>query len=448
MKQDYDLVVIGTGTAGYHPAMSCSKEGRRVAIAESGTVGGTCAIAGCHPKKILTQTAESVLRARQALGHGVAGESHITWDDLMAFKRSMVDPIPDAKEKAFSQAGIDVVHGKARFDGESALQVGDRRLEAKNIVIATGAKPRPLDMPGEEHVTTSDRFLEQIVLPESIIFIGGGYISFEFAHVASVAGARVTILEMADRPLGLFDPDLTAVLVNGFRSQGIEILTDTQVQAVRKEGEKLSIEATSAGANRVFQTDMVVHGAGRVPNVDGLNLIEAGIDHSARGIHVNDFMQSLSNPSVYACGDVAAGGPQLSPVAGMEGKVVAHNVIHGNSKSPDYRAIPSVVFTTPPFAAVGISEEEAKKQGLECDIKYEEVSEWATSRRIGNMIAGFKTIVDRSSRKILGAHILGPHAEELINIFALAIYSDITADTLKGMLWSFPSSSADIEDML
>ena len=283
----------------------------------------------------------------------------------MRFKRSFTEPVPKRREEGFAKAGIAAFHGRARFAGPTTVQVGEETLEGRYVVIAAGEAPADLKIPGAEHLTTSDQFLELNELPRRILFIGGGYIAFEFAHVAARAGSQVTILHRGPRPLGLFDEDLVDQLVEQTRELGIDVRLGTEAIGIEKSSAQLSVQARASGKTSTFQTDMVVHAAGRVPEINDLNLDAAGIEWDKRGVRVNEFLQSVSIPAVYAAGDAAAsGGPPLAPVASYEGLIVATNLLKGNHQRPNYAGVPSVVFTIPPLAAVGLSERGAREQNL------------------------------------------------------------------------------------
>src|SRR5262249_9305056 len=235
---------------------------------------------------------------------------------------------------------------------------------ARHVLIATGAKPRHLNIPGEEHLTTSDQFLELESLPPRVVFIGGGYISFEFAHLSVRAGSQVTILHRGERPLEAFERDLVERLVHKTRELGIDVELRTEATAIERSTKQLVVTASAAEGPRKFEADMVVHGSGRVADVDELNLTAAGVEASQRGVKVNSFLQITSNPAVYAAGDAAdAALPNLTPVAGYEGGIVASNLLKGNHRKVEKLPIPSVVFTVPPLAGVGMSEEVARKEG-------------------------------------------------------------------------------------
>ncbi len=317
------------------------------------------------------------------------------------------------------------------------------------MVIATGAIPRSLGIEGEQFITKSDQFLELETLPRRIVFIGGGYISFEFAHIAARAGARVTILHRGPRPLERFDPDLVNQLVARTKRLGARVEVGMEVAAVEKSDEKLSVHASTGGKQEIFEADLVVHGAGRVPEIDDLNLSAAGVETEERGVRVNEYLQSISNPAVYAAGDAAASGlPPLTPVSAYQGRIVASNLLKGNHRKVAHLAVPTIIFTVPPLAAVGLLEHAARQKGLEFRINHEDTTGWYSSRRVGEESAGFKVLIENSSDRVLGAHVIGPHADELINVFALAMQADIPASRLKHALFGYPTVASDVKYML
>lgn len=450
MAQNFDLVAIGTGSAAATAASLCRKAGWKVAIVDSRPFGGTCALRGCDPKKVLVGAAEAVdwferLERRSVVG----GEVRVRWPELMRFKQTFTEPVPGSRERSFESAGILALHGRARFAGPTAVEVNGQVLESRHVLIATGMAPRELDIPGSELLTTSDQFLDLGRLPGRVVFVGGGYISFEFAHVAARAGAKAAILHRGTRPLVQFDPDLVKPLVERTRQLGIEVHLETTVEAVEKARGSLLVRASTRGEKRAFEAELVVHGAGRTPEIAGLELARAGIEFERRGIRVNEYLQCVSNPAVYAAGDSAASsGPPLTPVAGYEGAIVAANMLEGNHLKASYEAIPSVVFTLPPLASVGFSEEEARRQGLAFRVSHQDTSRWYASRRIGEEHAASKVLVEDGSGRILGAHLLGHHADEVINLFALAMRARLTAEDLKEALWAYPTHASNVRYML
>jgi glutathione reductase (NADPH) len=449
MEKQYDVVVIGTGSGAAVAASRCRAAGWTVAIIDSRPFGGTCALRGCHPKKMLVSAGEAIDAVRRMADKGVRiHDVAIDWAALMRFKRTDTDPAPAFFEQSFAQAGIESFHGRARFVGPTSVAVGDDLLHGTRVVVATGAKPAALPFSGTEHLILSDAFLELDVLPRRLLFVGGGYISFEFAHVAVRAGAEVTILHRGARPLQGFDPDLVELLVKHTRELGVRVELSAEVCGIEKSGDGVMVRAMSAGQERRFEADMAVHGAGRVPEIDDLDLETAGVVREARGVTVNDYLQSVSNAAVYAAGDAAASGPPLTPTAAHDGEVVAANLLHGNHRRPNYAGLASVAFTVPALATVGLTEEAARTQGLRFQTHYQDTSEWFTARRVGETASGYKVLVEEESQRILGAHLLGPHAEEVINIFAVAVRFGIRADELKQMLFAYPTSASDVVHML
>jgi glutathione reductase (NADPH) len=471
----FDLIVIGTGTAASTTAHECSSAGWKVAIIDSLSFGGTCALRGCDPKKVLVEAAKVVDSAQRHQNKGVLGSDkvHIKWSDLIRFKRTFTEPFPKHREEGYKKAGMAPFHGHARFLGSNAVRVeGEAKgnnnkntvLKGKKILVATGAKPMRLNIPGSVNITTSDQFLEfgEDHLPNRIVFVGGGYISFEFAHIAARAGAKVTILHRGKQPLEHFDPDLVNLLVQKSRDIGIDIHLQSAVEKIDKSSDgssyavhysNSSIASNNNNQKKIttrIECDMVVHGAGRIPNVEGLDLAAAGVEYTMQGIRVNEYLQSVSNPYIYAAGDVAAsGGLPLTPVATYEGSLVATNLIKGNILKSNYSGLASVVFTIPPLASVGMQEKEAKEAGFRFRTKYENTASWASSRRLGETCSGFKVLIEQDSDRILGAHILGPHAEEVINIFSMAIRLGLTAKELEDpLLYTYPTNASDVVYML
>ena len=446
-----DLIVLGTGSAAQSVAFPCREAGWSVAVVDSDPFGGTCQLRGCDPKKVLVGVSELADWNRRMQGKGISAPvPALAWGDMIGFKRTFVADVPASMERSFKDAGILAVHGRAHFTGPASLDVGDETLDGRHVVIATGARHAPLGIPGEEYLTTSTRFLELDELPRRVAFVGGGYIAFEFAHIAAHGGAQVQILHRGDRPLEGFDADLVAQLVQTTRDLGVDVRVRTTVTAIEKRGGELVVHARTAGETREVAADLVVHAAGRVPEIDDLAIEAAGIARSGQGgIAVSEYLQSVTNPAVYAAGDaVTSGGFPLTPVAGMQGGIVAANLLNGNTRTPNYAGIPTVVFTTPPLARVGLDEATARAQGLQFTTNQQDTSGWYSSRRVALARTGVKTLVEDSTGRILGAHILGLHAEEIINIFGLAIRAGMTAQDLKDMVYAYPTSASDIGYMV
>jgi glutathione reductase (NADPH) len=448
MTQQYDLVVIGTGTAGTMTALRTRAVGWKVAIIDYRRFGGTCALRGCDPKKVLVRVASAVDQAGRLKQKGVEGDTHIDWPELMAFKRTFTDPVPGHKESTYAEKGIDAYHGLARFTGPNTLDVDGQVLEGKHILIASGAEAVKLGIPGEEHLLTNEEFLTLDALPERIVIVGGGYIAAEFSHVAARAGSQITILQRGEHMLTEFDPDLVAWLMPAFKKAGVQVHTNTSVESIQKTDEGYLVLASSQGKNVSFEADLVIHAAGRKPDFDSLDLEAANIATENGKLQLNEFLQSTSNPAVYAAGDAAQKGLPLTPVATHDAKVVSANLLQGNHQRPNYRGIPSVAFTIPPIASVGLKVAQAESLKLKYKVKFENTTDWFTARQLAEPVYGYKVLIEEDSGLILGAHLVGPNVDDVVNLFALAIRQGIKASDLKETMFAYPTGASDVGYMV
>lgn len=449
MSTAVDLLVLGTGSAAQSVAYPCREAGWSVAIADCRPYGGTCQLRGCDPKKVLVGVTDALASSQRLEGKGLAAaDLRIEWPDLQRFKRTFTDPAPAQNEAGFAEAGIQMYHGIAQFTSPTSVRVGDTEMSARHIVIATGAEPARLGIPGEELLTTSEQFLDLERLPQRIVFVGGGYIAFEFASLAARAGAEVHIVHRGERPLTGFDPDLVDQLVASVRELGVDVRLGVAVEGVEARDGRLLVR-TSAGSGEIA-ADMVTHSAGRTPELGDLALDQVGIAFDRkRGVRVNAYLQSVSHPSVYAAGDAAdSGGLRLTPIAGLDGGIVAENLLHGPTRTPNYTGTATVVYTIPRLARVGLLESEARAQGLRFQTHQGDMSGWYSSRRVGLTHTGFKTLVEEGTGRILGAHLLEHHADEVINLFGLAMRNGLTAGALKDLPAAYPTSSSDLSYML
>ena len=315
-------------------------------------------------------------------------------------------------------------------------------------MIATGSKPRPLSIPGAEHMITPDDMLRDRELPASLIFVGGGVISLEFGHVYARAGAAVTILEALPQLLPTMDADAVAQLRAESERIGMKINTGVSVQRIEAAGGRLRVIFTHDGVEQAAMADRVVNGAGRVANIDGLDLAAGGVEHANGRIAIDQYLRSRSNPLVYVCGDAAPISRQLSPIATYEGDIVERNIVAGAKHRPDHAGMATSVYTVPALAAVGVTETTARQTGATIDVHVNDMRDWFSARSYAETVAWSKVIVDRVSDCILGAHFVGRGSQELINIFGLAIEFGITASQLRDGVCAYPTFSADIKHML
>jgi glutathione reductase (NADPH) len=450
--EKYDLIVIGAGTGGVGVARPCALAGWKVAIIDELPYGGTCMLRGCDPKKMLIGVTEGVDWNERMKKNGLEITSQkVDWRKMMAFKKTFTEVMPPKLEKGLDKIGIETIHGNARFNDDGTLAISGRKLEAEKYLIATGAKPRPLNIQGEEFISTSTDFLELENKPSRVVFIGGGFIGFEFSHISKRSGAKeVTILQRGKHALVNFDQDLVEMQVERTRKLGIEVQFEVHINQVLKTNNGYNIEYSSPDGNFSIECDLIVHSAGRVPNIDTMNLAAIGVETGKRGIKVNEYLRSISNPNIFSVGDCAdTGAPNLTPVSANEARIAAKNILAGNDERVMiYPPIPSVVFTLPPVARVGLDEKQAQEKGLEYEVKFSNTKKWYSSLRVGEEYSGYKVLIEKNTGKILGAHLIGPGAEEQINVFALAMGQGMTANKLKGVIFAYPSYSSDLGSMV
>lgn len=443
---DYDVIVIGGGNAGQAAAGAAIEAGKTVALIEGRDIGGTCPNRGCVPKKILVAAAEALDTIDRAGGLDIEiGEARLDWGALISRKREMIGGMPAGMEKSLVGRGVDVIHGRARFVGRTSVAVGDRTLTGDKIVVATGSTPRPLPIDGAEHLVTSEHILDMDTLPARVVFVGGGVIGFELGHVLARAGTEVTILEVAPRALGPWDPDAVDQLVALSADIGIRVHTSVRVDRIASAGDGFEVRYRDGDDIVTLAADLVVNAAGRVPWVDGLDLEAAGIERDGFHVPRDPYLRSTTNSDVYLAGDVLTGVPQLSPVATVEGRVVGHNLTHDELIEPDLTVVPRGLFTVPTMAAVGISEAEARESGRDIEVKTSDMKGWLGARTYAEKAAWAKVIIDRDTGHILGAHLLGHGAGETVHVYAMAMRYGVTADQLRTQLYAYPTFTNDVK---
>lgn len=447
--EEYDVFVIGSGTAGKIVAYDCVDEGMSVAIADNREFGGTCANRGCDPKKVLVGITHAFQLSRNLKGKGIVKAPIIDWQALQKYKSTFTDAVPAVTEKDLKKTGIKLYHQSPKFLDKNTLSVEGKTVKAKKIVIATGLKPLDLKIPGREHLKVSDDFLDLEELPENIVLVGAGYIGMEFAHVAARCGTKVTIIEAGSRPLEGFEEDIVFHLTRASEKLGIEFIFNARVSEVEKLQKNYRVFYQKNGKTDSVTARIIFNTAGRVPSIDDLDLESGKIDFNEKGVSVNEYLQSPTNSSVYACGDVSASGSlPLTPTSSQEGRIVSLNIRKGNLEKMIFPPIPSVVFTIPELATIGLTEEEAKKQGFDYVVEYKSVPEWFNAKRINDDVYAYKTIVDKNRQIILGAHIIASEAGEMINLFVLAMCGKLTTNDLKAMIFAYPTWGNDIKGMV
>lgn len=447
MRHSFDVIVIGSGTSAYYAIDGLNHNPNcKIAVIDERPFGGTCALRGCQPKKYLVSNAEAVAMAANLSGKGLLGHVSTNWGALQNLKNEFLHGRSEADVEQWQKRGVATFHGTAKMISEDEVDVGGTILHGKKIILATGALPQRSKIHGSEFIHDSEYFLDMAQLPKRILFIGGGYISFEFAHVAARAGAReIVILHRSSHPLKAFDSDIVAIVMKASAVANIKVLLESSPECITKEGTGYLVHTSSV---EKYETDLIIEATGRLPNLSVLAGDKGNVEKSSQGVVVTEYLQSTSNPKVYAIGDCAATPYMLAPVADKEGQTVAHNILHGNSQLIDYSVIPSAVFTIPNIGSVGLTEEQAQHRGGDFRINYGKTTKWPSSKRIGEEHAGFKVIIDNETDLILGAHIARHNAAEVINTFALAMKFNIKASDLADFMWAYPTYTSDLKYMV
>ncbi|MEJ2639126.1 MAG: NAD(P)/FAD-dependent oxidoreductase [Desulfosarcinaceae bacterium] len=446
---DYDVLVIGSGTAGQTAARELCGGGLAVGLVEhSDRPGGTCALRGCQAKKWFYEGAALVALSRHLGGIGVTSPAIAKWSQLRDAKNAFTRGVPARTVKGLERDGIDVIKGRARFQSPRTLVVDDRPLSARFFVVATGAAPLRLPIDNAKTMISSERFMELETLPRRIVFVGGGFISFEFAHFAARLGPEGTqgiILEAGPRPLGPFDAEMVALLAEASAADGIEVQCNAEVSAIETVDSAYRVHTRDG---RQFEADLVVNGAGRAAAIDDLGLERAQVDHSPEGIAV-DAEMATTRPHIFAAGDCAAT-VQLARVADAEAKVAATNIRHtiqGRQERAtiSYSAVPTVLFTYPQYGMVGATESALKQDNVAYRKQFEKALAWPTYRRVGLETAAYKLLVGDDGQ-LLGAHMLSDHASGLIQTFTLAMANRIPVTELyrQSVLTPYPSRESDL----
>lgn len=441
---DYDVIFIGSGHANWHAAMSLQAAGKKVAMIEKDTLAGTCTNYGCNAKILLDGAADVLHQVKAYQGKGLQGDVKIDWSALMAYKHQTIDPIHNMLAQQFEQAGIEIIMGTASFIDSHTVRVNHQRLSAQNIVIGTGQRPRHLIIPGHEYLHDSRDFLDLPDLPDHITFIGAGIVALEFAMLARYAGSDVTILEFAPSTLRGFDSVYVEKVLAEVRAIGIKIHFKESVKEVSVAQHRLKV-TTESGLT--IPTDYVVEAAGRIPNVEELNLAAIGVAFSPHGIEVDDHLMTTC-PHVYASGDVIAKKiPRLTPTATFESNYLAA-YLTGQLKAPiHYPAIASVVFTLPRLAQVGVTRDQALAQSDQYQVQTVQYGQ-RLRFQTKNEPQAEATLIFNQDKYLVGASVYGDEAPELINFLTLIISQKMTLLDLNQAILAFPSQSIGVLSML
>ena len=395
---------------------------------------------------MLVSTVEHAWRARQAASLGLTGTEGIglDWAAVIDRKNRMVASGAEEKARAVEREGFTVLRGRGRLTGPHEVEVDGRQVTAERLVIASGSSPARPPIEGAEHGFTSDQLLQHRTLPQRLVVIGGGYIGLEFGFAFARAGSRVTILHDGPAMLPQVDAELRDALVKLGGEAGMEFHTGARA---RRIGADRTVEAEVGGASRRFPADVVLVATGRPPNTAGLGLEAAGVALERGAVKTNEYKQSTTAPHVYAAGDVG-GSHQHTPVAWYEGRLAAENALQGNRRRADYSIFPSNIFTLPSLAQVGLTEAEAGRRGLRVTVSRTPFEYNAAADVRGETEGLVKVVAEEGSGRLLGVHILGPEAEDLIHIAAVAMRGGLTRQDLAAMHYVFPTLGGALFDVM
>ncbi|MFZ5649645.1 MAG: dihydrolipoyl dehydrogenase [Bacillota bacterium] len=444
----YKVAVIGGGPGGYVAAIRAAQLGARVALVEKGSVGGTCLNHGCIPTKALAAGASALRMVRRAKDFGIAtGEVTVDFSLLVERKNQVVGRLVQGVELLLKKNKVDLIKGTARLSGSGPVVVdeagGSREIVAENIILATGTGPALINALGYdgETVITSDEALSLKEVPQRIVIIGGGVIGSEFACIFSALGSKVTVVEILPAILPLMDREVSRHMQGLMKRQGINIKTKARIQEIKRQ--QGLVTAVLEGGEEI-EADRVLLSIGRVMNLNGLGLEEAGIALGERGEVLVDEAMRTSVKGIYAVGDIT-GKIQLAHVASVQGRVAAENIM-GHRRSMDYRVVPSCIFTHPEVGSVGLTSQDAESSGIKVKAGKFFFLGSGKAQAMGETDGFVKVLADPDSDRILGVHIVGPHATDLVAEAALAIQMGLTVKQLVQTIHAHPTLAESLAE--
>jgi len=448
-EYDYDLFTIGAGSGGVRGARIAASYGAKVAIAEEKYLGGTCVNVGCIPKKLLVYASHYAEDFEDARSYGWDVEAKgFDWKTLIAAKDTEIARLNGVYQRILERAGVTIFDGRATVVDPHTVEVDGKRVTAKYILVATGGKPRLPHGHGEELVMTSDAIFHLDEMPRRILIVGGGYIATEFAGIFHGLGAEVTQVYRRRLFLRGFDRDVRQAVADEMFKKQIDLRFDTTLEALDESDDGILATFRQGGAEACdpLHCDAVLFAIGRVPNSRGIGLEEAGVYVTEDGAVVVDDYGKTSVDSIYAVGDVTDR-IQLTPVALAEGMAVAATLFDGRPTKPDHINVPSAVFSQPEIGTVGMTEEEAREELGDVVIfrsSFRPLRHTLTGRDEKNMM---KLVVDAKSDRVLGVHVVGPHAGEIVQGFAVAVKMGATKKDLDHTIGIHPTAAEELVTM-
>lgn len=443
----FDLVVIGAGAAGSTVASAGAERGYRVALIEANRVGGTCLNSGCDPTKTLAHAARLAHLARGAGRYGVqSGEVRIDWPAVRGRVHEVIDTIRGGDgERNLRDQGITLVTDRGRFVDRETVIAGDDRIAGERFLIATGARVAMPEISGLERVgyLCSEDIPALETLPLSLAIVGAGPVGVEFAQIFARLGVEVTLIGTRDLPLPREEPDLRAALLDALRQDGVRWEPRLRIARARRRAGQKVLDGQRDGEPVEVTAAEILIATGRVPNVGGLGLEDAGVHATDHGIVVNPHLET-TNPAIYAAGDVTGIYP-FTHVADYQARIVEHNLFEDDPPlRADYRVVPWVTYTDPELARVGLTAEEATAGGYDAAVATMPFADLPRAMITGEQAGLVRLVIDRAERTILGGHILGAHAGELISGIALAMQQGLPVDALAATMHPYPTMAEGV----
>lgn len=441
---DYDLFVIGAGSGGVRAARMSASMGAKVAVAEDKYLGGTCVNVGCVPKKLLVYASHFSEEFHTANSFGWdVGSTSFDWSNLIANKNKEIERLNGVYEKLLNNTGAEIINGTASLIDANTVKVADKHYTAKHILIATGGWPNIPDVPGAEHSITSNEafFLDE--LPKSIVIVGGGYIAVEFAGIFNGMGVDTTLIYRGDLFMKGFDNEVRQTLAEEMQKKGITLLFNTNINEIKKTDVGIIAKLDN---QMELQASKLMYAIGRHPRIQGLGLEQLGIKTQKNGSIVVDENYQTSIDNIYAVGDVTDR-VNLTPVALAEGMFIANHLFNNKKRIVDYDNIPTCVFSQPNLGTVGLTEEQAIEKGYDIDVYASKFTPMKYSLTDNDEKTLMKLIVDKASDKVLGVHMLGPDAGEIMQGIAIAIKAGATKATFDQTIGIHPTAAEEFVTM-
>ncbi|MGD8911725.1 MAG: glutathione-disulfide reductase [Candidatus Thiodiazotropha sp.] len=446
MSRYFDLITIGGGSGGLAVAERAAKYGRRVALVESSQMGGTCVNNGCVPKKVMWYAAHLAHAVDDAEGFGIPAQRGATdWAKLVKGRQDYIENINRYWDGYVDQLGIAYIQGSARFIGPGEIEVDGQIYAADHIVIATGGRPIVPGVPGAELGITSDGFFALSERPQRVAVIGGGYIGVELTGMLAALGSQVTLVALEERLLAAFDPMISQVLMNEMQKQGVELQLSFQVAGLAETPAGIALDGSDG--RRLDGFDTVIWAVGRAPNTLGLDLQAAGVELCSNGVVPTDAFQNTNVPGIYAIGDITGRTP-LTPVAIAAGRRLAERLFNNQPQSRvDYENIPSVVFSHPPVATVGLTESVARERHEKVTVYRTEFTPMRHALSSQGVTTAMKLICAGREERVVGIHLIGDNVDEMLQGFAVALKMGATKADFDNTIAIHPISAEELVTM-